>query len=228
MLYYDGANLNAILGKVKPGAMGFDVIHINLHKTFSTPHGGGGPGAGPVGVAPHLLPFLPIPMVARERDGYRWLDERDRPQSIGRLSAHMGNAGVLLRAYVYARMLGREGMPRVAEFATLNANYVMAELQRAGFDVAYPQLMQGRNDEAIERIHANKALASGDPAAMINLAAAYARKGMNREALECYETAIASRDRFELQMSDGQWMDSRRAARMGAARLERSADLAAR
>ena len=143
LLYYDGANLNAILGKVKPGAMGFDVIHINLHKTFSTPHGGGGPGAGPVGVAPHLLPFLPIPMVAREREGYRWLDEGDRPQSIGRLSAHMGNAGVLLRAYVYARMLGREGMPRVAEFATLNANYVMVELQRAGFDVAYPQRRAG-------------------------------------------------------------------------------------
>jgi glycine dehydrogenase subunit 2 len=143
LLYYDGANLNAILGKVKPGAMGFDVIHINLHKTFSTPHGGGGPGAGPVGVAPRLLPFLPIPMAAREPRGYRWLSEADRPQSIGRLSAHMGNAGVLLRAYVYARMLGREGMPRVADFATLNANYLMAELRRAGFDLAYPQRRAG-------------------------------------------------------------------------------------
>ena len=127
LLYYDGANLNAILGKVKPGAMGFDVMHMNLHKTFSTPHGGGGPGAGPVGVAPHLLPFLPIPDGrSTERQSYRWLTEADRPQSIGRLSAHMGNAGVLLRAYVYARMLGREGMPRVAEYATLNANYLMA------------------------------------------------------------------------------------------------------
>jgi glycine dehydrogenase subunit 2 len=139
LLYYDGANLNAILGKVKPGAMGFDVVHMNLHKTFSTPHGGGGPGAGPVGVARHLEPFLPIPMVVREGTGYRWLTERDRPQSIGRLSAHMGNAGVLIRAYVYARMLGREGMPRVAEYSTLNANYLMAELARAGFDVAYPR-----------------------------------------------------------------------------------------
>ena len=138
LLYYDGANLNAILGRVKPGAMGFDVVHLNLHKTFSTPHGGGGPGAGPVGVAAKLLPFLPIPMVTREQDGYRWLDEADRPQSIGRLSAHMGNAGVLLRAYVYARMVGREGMARVAEFATLNANYLMAELARAGFELAYP------------------------------------------------------------------------------------------
>jgi len=139
LLYYDGANFNAILGKVKPGAMGFDVVHMNLHKTFSTPHGGGGPGAGPVGVARHLEPFLPIPMVVREGASYRWLTERDRPQSIGRLSAHMGNAGVLIRAYVYARMLGREGMPRVAEYSTLNANYLMAELGRAGFDIAYPR-----------------------------------------------------------------------------------------
>ncbi len=139
LLYYDGANLNAILGKVKPGAMGFDVIHMNLHKTFSTPHGGGGPGAGPVGVAPHLTPFLPLPMVVREGSGYRWLTVKERPQSIGRLSAHMGNAGVLLRAYVYARLLGREGMRRVAEYSTLNANYLMTELVRAGFEVAFPR-----------------------------------------------------------------------------------------
>jgi glycine dehydrogenase subunit 2 len=139
LLYYDGANLNAILGKVKPGEMGFDVIHINLHKTFSTPHGGGGPGSGPVGVASHLTPFLPLPMVVRGDSGYRWLTVKERPQSIGRLSAHMGNAGVLLRAYVYARMLGREGMRRVAEYATLNANYLMAELVRAGFEVAFPR-----------------------------------------------------------------------------------------
>jgi glycine dehydrogenase subunit 2 len=139
LLYYDGANLNAILGKVKPGAMGFDVIHINLHKTFSTPHGGGGPAPGPVGVAPHLLPFLPIPMVDATRGHYRWLTEADRPQSIGRLSAYMGNTGVLLRAHIYARMLGREGMPRVADFATLNANYLMVQLKRAGFDLAFPK-----------------------------------------------------------------------------------------
>ncbi len=139
LLYYDGANLNAILGKVKPGDMGFDVIHMNLHKTFSTPHGGGGPGAGPVGVGERLLPFLPIPMVGKEGDNYRWLTEQDCPKSIGRLSAHMGNAGVLLRAYVYARLLGKEGMVRVAEFATLNANYVMARLKQAGFDMAFPE-----------------------------------------------------------------------------------------
>ncbi|MBI5659002.1 MAG: aminomethyl-transferring glycine dehydrogenase subunit GcvPB [Nitrosomonadales bacterium] len=139
LLYYDGANLNAILGKVKPGDMGFDVIHMNLHKTFSTPHGGGGPGAGAVGVAPRLLPFMPIPLAGKEGEDYRWLTERDLPRSIGRLSAWAGNAGVLLRAYVYARMLGAEGMRRVAEYATLNANYLMAELGRVGYNIAFPQ-----------------------------------------------------------------------------------------
>ncbi|MGD8379367.1 MAG: aminomethyl-transferring glycine dehydrogenase subunit GcvPB [Gammaproteobacteria bacterium] len=138
LLYYDGANLNAILGKVRPGDMGFDVIHMNLHKTFSTPHGGGGPGAGAVGVSERLLPFMPIPVVGRSGDRYHWLDEKDLPQSIGRLSGFMGNAGVLLRAYVYARMLGRKGMIRVAEFATLNANYLMARLREAGFDLGFP------------------------------------------------------------------------------------------
>ena len=139
LLYYDGANLNAILGKVRPGDMGFDVIHMNLHKTFSTPHGGGGPGAGPVGVSERLLPFLPVPMVAKTGDDYHVLDEKNRPQTMGRLSAFMGNAGVLLRAYVYARILGREGMVRVAEFATLNANYMMVRLKQAGFDMAYKE-----------------------------------------------------------------------------------------
>jgi glycine dehydrogenase subunit 2 len=139
LLYYDGANLNAILGKVRPGDMGFDVIHMNLHKTFSTPHGGGGPGSGAVGVNQRLLPFMPIPVVGKDGDNYRFLDEKDLPQTIGRLSAFAGNAGVLLRAYVYMRMLGREGMHRVAEFAALNANYLLARLKQAGFDPAYPE-----------------------------------------------------------------------------------------
>jgi len=139
LLYYDGANLNAILGKVRPGDMGFDVIHMNLHKTFATPHGGGGPGAGPVAVNARLEPFLPVPRVVREGECYRWLNKTDRPQSIGRLSAFMGNAGVILRAYVYARMLGRTGMGRVADYSTLNANYLMAALAKAGFDPAFPQ-----------------------------------------------------------------------------------------
>ena len=140
LLYYDGANLNAILGKVRPGDMGFDVIHMNLHKTFSTPHGGGGPGAGPVGVSARLVPFLPVPMVARTEQGaHYWVTEKEQPQSIGKLMAFAGNAGVLLRAYVYARLLGREGMIRVSEYATLNANYMAARMREAGFDLAYPE-----------------------------------------------------------------------------------------
>jgi glycine dehydrogenase subunit 2 len=142
LLYYDGANLNAILGKVRPGDMGFDVIHLNLHKTFSTPHGGGGPGSGAVGVGERLKPFLPIPVVGKTvKDGadhYHWLDEDDLPQSIGRLSGFMGNAGVLLRAYTYMRLVGREGMKRIGEFATLNANYLEKRLGEAGFDLAFP------------------------------------------------------------------------------------------
>nr|MBA2238883.1 aminomethyl-transferring glycine dehydrogenase subunit GcvPB [Lysobacter sp.] len=140
LLYYDGANLNAILGKVRPGDMGFDAIHMNLHKTFSTPHGGGGPGAGAVGVSERLRDFLPIPMIEKREDGqYGFVRKKDRPLSIGRLSAFAGNAGVLLRAYVYARMLGRDGMTRVAEYATLNANYLAAQLAKAGFTLAYPE-----------------------------------------------------------------------------------------
>ncbi len=142
LLYYDGANLNAILGKVRPGDMDFDVIHMNLHKTFSTPHGGGGPGSGAVGVNDRLLPFMPLPIIGKdENDGetsYRWLAEQDLPQSIGRLSGFMGNSGVLLRAYVYMRMLGRAGMERVSEYATLNANYLSARLRAAGFELAFP------------------------------------------------------------------------------------------
>lgn len=138
LLYYDGANLNAILGKVRPGDMGFDVIHLNLHKTFSTPHGGGGPGAGPVGVRETLLPYLPIPMVTEEGGRYRWLTEADRPESIGRMTAFSGNSGVLLRAYIYIRMLGREGMVRVGEYSTLNSNYLMARLRAEGFELAFP------------------------------------------------------------------------------------------
>jgi len=139
LLYYDGANLNAILGKCRPGDMGFDVIHMNLHKTFSTPHGGGGPGAGPVGVSERLIPYLPVPMAGFDGESYRWLTEKDCPETIGRLSAFAGNVGVLLRAYVYAKMLGSEGMVRVAEYATLNANYMAARLKEAGFDLAYPE-----------------------------------------------------------------------------------------
>ncbi len=154
LLYYDGANLNAILGRVRPGDMGFDVIHMNLHKTFSTPHGGGGPGAGPVGVNERLKPFLPVPIVENVGGNYAMVDEAQCPQSIGRLSAFMGNPGVLLRAYVYARMLGREGMRRVADFATLNANYLMAKLVKYGFELAFPK--RRASHEFIVTLHSLK------------------------------------------------------------------------
>lgn len=138
LLYYDGANLNAILGKVRPGDMGFNVMHINLHKTFATPHGGGGPGGGPVAACDKLSPFLPTPIVSKKENQYYWLTEKECPKTMGRLSAFMGNAGIILRAYMYARLLGSEGMIRVAEFATLNANYLLAKLKKAGFTPAYP------------------------------------------------------------------------------------------
>jgi len=151
LLYYDGANLNAILGKVRPGDMDFDVIHINLHKTFSTPHGGGGPGAGPVGVSERLEPYLPVPLVTYDGTDYAWLDETARPDSIGRLTAFGGNMGILLRAFIYARMLGAEGMQRVAEFATLNANYLFKRLIEAGFEPAYGKRRVGH--ELIITLH---------------------------------------------------------------------------
>lgn len=141
LLYYDGANLNAILGKVRPGDMGFDVLHMNLHKTFATPHGGGGPGSGPVAVGERLLPYLPTPIVGKgdESSSYRWLDDQDLPNSIGSMSAFMGNAGIILRAYVYAILLGRDGLHRVGEFSTLNANYMAKLMANAGFQLAYPE-----------------------------------------------------------------------------------------
>ena len=139
LLYYDGANLNAILGKVRPGDMGFDVMHMNLHKTFATPHGGGGPGAGPVGVGSMLEPYLPTPVAGRNDKGFCWLTEKDIIKSIGPLSAFMGNAGILVRAYVYALLLGKEGMARVGEYSTLNANYMAKRLQQAGFTLAFPE-----------------------------------------------------------------------------------------
>lgn len=139
LLYYDGANLNAILGKYRPGDMGFDVMHLNLHKTFATPHGGGGPGAGPVAAGPRLSEFLPVPMVGKNKEGYCWLNEKECPKTIGRLSAFMGNTGVLLRAYIYLRLLGKKGLARVADFSTLNANYLMKGLEKLGFTLVFPK-----------------------------------------------------------------------------------------
>ncbi len=127
LVYGDGANFNAILGIAKPGAVGFDVMHYNLHKTFSTPHGGGGPGSGAVGVAAHLADYLPGPIVARDvEDTYRW---HMPPRSIGRVKAFWGNFGILVRAYTYIRMHGAEGLRQISENAVLNANYLQARLR---------------------------------------------------------------------------------------------------
>ncbi len=135
LMYGDGANLNAIIGRVRPGDIGFDVMHVNLHKTFATPHGGGGPGAGPVGVGKCLVPFLPASRVMKRHDGSYHL-EYHLPDSIGYIAPFYGNFGIILRAYAYMLSLGREGMRRVSETAVLNANYMRARLQDA-FDLPY-------------------------------------------------------------------------------------------
>jgi len=128
LAYYDGANLNALLGRCRPGDIGFDIVHVNLHKTFATPHGGGGPGAGPVGVCEKLTEFLPASLVRKRPDGSYRLDY-DRPKSIGYVAPFYGNFAVVLRAYAYILMLGSEGLRRVSENAVLNANYLMRKLQ---------------------------------------------------------------------------------------------------
>ncbi len=137
LVYYDGANLNAILGKLRPGDVGFDVVHVNLHKTFGTPHGSGGPGSGPVGVKQALVPYLPVPRVVEGGDGRFSLDS-DRPLSIGRTANFFGNFGVIARAYGYTLMLGKEGLIDAGELAVLNANYVLARLKDL-YDLPYDQ-----------------------------------------------------------------------------------------
>jgi glycine dehydrogenase subunit 2 len=138
LMYYDGANLNALLGHCRPGDIGFDIVHVNLHKTFATPHGGGGPGAGPVGVVEKLVPYLPISIVRERPDGSHYLDY-DPPKSIGYMAPFYGNFAVILRAYAYILMLGRDGLRRVSENAVLNANYVLAKL-KSHYDVASESL----------------------------------------------------------------------------------------
>ena len=127
LLYYDGANLNPLLGKVRPGDMGFDIMHINLHKTFSTPHGGGGPGSGPVGVAEHLVQFLPNPRIRKDENGSFYVDDEDG--SLGNVSTFFGNFGVMMKAYAYILSLGRDGIRNVGPMATLNANYIKESLK---------------------------------------------------------------------------------------------------
>ena len=152
LVYADGANMNAILGRVKLGELGCDIMHFNLHKTFSTPHGGGGPGSGPVAVKAPLAPFLPVPLAMRGADGGYYL-EYERPQSIGRVRSFYGNFGILVRAYAYIRSLGAEGLRGVSENAVLNANYVLAKLREA-YDLPYDRrcmhefVLSGRRQKA--------------------------------------------------------------------------------
>lgn len=137
-LYYDGANANAILGRARPGDMGFDVVHLNLHKTFTTPHGGGGPGTGPVGVKAHLRGFLPVPLIKRDGEGFGY--DFELPRSIGRMRSFYGNFGNLVRAYTYIRALGKEGLKEVSGMAVLNANYLRVKMKEAGFKIAFDRV----------------------------------------------------------------------------------------
>ncbi len=137
LLYYDGANLNAVLGHSRPGDMGFDIVHLNLHKTFSTPHGGGGPGAGPVGVKAHLKDFLPMPLVTNEQGHFHL--SYDLPHSIGQMRSFYGNFGILVRAYTYIRALGGAGLREVSDDAVLNANYVLS-LIKDHFDLPFDRI----------------------------------------------------------------------------------------
>ena len=137
ILYYDGANLNAVMGHSRPGDMGFDIVHFNLHKSFTQPHGGGGPGSGPIAVSERVAPYLPVPLVARDGDGGFALED-DRPKSIGRLRGFHGNYGCFVRAYAYICSLGGDGLKDASEVAVLNANYLLARLRRLGVEEHLP------------------------------------------------------------------------------------------
>jgi glycine dehydrogenase subunit 2 len=135
LMYYDGANMNALLGKVRPRDMGFDIAHLNLHKTFGTPHGGGGPGAGPVGVSEELADYLPIPLIAKEEERY-YLDHNVH-HTIGRLKGSFANSAILLKAYIYISLLGAEGLDDVSSLAVLAANYLLKKLNSTGYSLAH-------------------------------------------------------------------------------------------
>ncbi len=134
LVYYDGANMNALLGICRPGDMGFDIVHLNLHKTFAVPHGSGGPGSGPVGVKKHLIPFLPAPRILKEKEGFVF--EKNAPLSIGKLRSYYGNFGAIIRSYAYIKALGAEGLKAVSENAIINANYLRVRLKEF-YDIPY-------------------------------------------------------------------------------------------
>ena len=162
LLYYDGANLNAILGKARPGDMGFDIVHLNFHKTFATPHGGGGPGAGPVGVKEDLEKFLPVPRI--KKDGKRYVLDYDKPYSIGKIRDFYGNIEVCIKAYVYLLMMGKS-LKEVAEISVLNSNYMKEKLKRSGFyELPYKDLRKHEFVVSCEKLLREKGIRALDVA----------------------------------------------------------------
>ncbi len=147
LMYYDGANMNALLGKARPGDMGFDIVHLNLHKTFATPHGGGGPGAGPVGVARKLAEYLPVPVVSKGESGYRL--DYDLKHTVGRLKGFVGNSAVLLRAYAYIKLLGADGLTEVSSLAVLAANYLLRLLDGEAYPVTHGRELRRKHEAVV-------------------------------------------------------------------------------
>ena len=163
LLYYDGANMNAIMGKARPGDMGFDVVHLNLHKTFATPHGGGGPGSGPVGVKTELEKFLPVPRVSKNNDGY-FLDY-EIPDSIGKIKGGYGNFSVLLKAYIYILMMGKDGLRESSEIAVLNSNYMKKKILDSGkYDMPHRNLRKHEFVLSCEKLKNAKEITAKDVA----------------------------------------------------------------
>ena len=163
LLYYDGANMNAIMGKARPGDMGFDIVHLNLHKTFSTPHGGGGPGSGPVGVKTKLEKFLPVPRIAKKQGKY--LFDYNAPESIGKIKGFYGNFSVLLKAYTYVTMMGKDGLKEASEMAVLNSNYMKEKILAGNnYEMPYKRLRKHEFVLSCERLKQEKDIRAMDVA----------------------------------------------------------------
>ena len=164
LLYYDGANMNAIMGEARPGDMGFDIVHLNLHKTFSTPHGGGGPGSGPVGVNIKLEKFLPVPRVAKNREGV-YVFDYDAPESVGKIKSFYGNFSVLLKAYTYILLMGSDGLKETSEIAVLNSNYMKKKILDSGkYEMPYKNLRKHEFVLSCEKLKQEKNVAAKDVA----------------------------------------------------------------
>jgi glycine dehydrogenase subunit 2 len=162
LLYYDGANINAIMGKTRPGDMGFDIVHLNLHKTFATPHGGGGPGSGPVGVKIKLENFLPIPRIGKTTDG-QYIFDYNSQESIGKIKSHYGNFSVLLKAYIYILMMGKDGLKEASEIAVLNANYMKKKLlDSKKFEMPYKDIRKHEFVLSAEKLKEEKEITAKD------------------------------------------------------------------